>query len=293
MNPLSPWIETALALLAAGAACWAGWRCARCSGKRWLWGVLAPLGFLLLYCTALFEPRLADVPPLSMMSAGRTRYVVFNVVVVLMLSTLMARLPQRRSQILIALLIASLTAMSAVPFAAPGFNRSYLAGLKTRIDPDGVCRQSNGYTCGPASAVTALRKLGFPAEEGELAILAHTSSLTGTELDTLARVLQRRYAKDGLRVNYRGFSNLEELKKAGLTIAVIKFNALQDHCVTVMGVESNLVAVADPLNGLSYWPVETFEDKWLYAGIVVRREGPQDSPITTAKTQQEPTNSIP
>ena len=293
MNPLLPWVETALAILAAASACWLGWRCARWSGKRWLWGVLAPLGFLLLYCTALFEPRLADVPPLSMMSAGRTRYVVFNIIVVVMLSTLTARLPQRRSRILIGLLIATLTAMSAVPFAAPGFNRSYLAGLKTRIDSDGVCRQSNGYTCGPAAAVTALRKLGFQAEEGELAILAHTSSLTGTELDTLATVLQRRYGKDGLRVSYRGFSDLEDLKKAGLTVVVIKFNALQDHCVTVMGVESNLVAVADPLNGLSYWPVETFEDKWLYAGIVLGREVPQDVPFTIAKPQQEQTNSLP
>jgi predicted double-glycine peptidase len=205
----------------------------------------------------------------------------------------MGRLPQRRIQILLGLLIVSLTAMSAVPFAAPGFNRSYLAGLKTRIDSDGVCRQSNGYTCGPAAAVTALHKLGLRAEEGELAIMAHTSSLTGTDLGTLSRVLKRRYAKDGLQVNYRGFSSLEELKEAGLTIAVIKFNTLQDHCVTIMGVESNAVAVADPLNGLSNWPAETFEDKWLYAGIVLRREGSHDSPVPTANPPGAQTNSIP
>jgi predicted double-glycine peptidase len=293
MNPLLPWAETALTLLAAGVACWLGLQCARSTGKRWLWGVLAPLAFLLLYCTALFEPRLADVPPLSMMSAGRARYVVFNVIVVVMLSTLMGRLQQRRLRILLAVLIVSLTAMSAVPFAAPGFNRSYLAGLKTRIDSDGVCRQSNGYTCGPAAAVTALRKLGLPADEGELAILAHTRSLTGTELDTLAGVLKRRYGKDGLQVNYRGFTDLEDLKKAGLTVVVIKFNALQDHCVTVMGVESNMVAVADPLNGLSYWPAETFEDKWLYAGIVLHRDGSHDSPPPTTNPPRDQTNSIP
>jgi hypothetical protein len=32
-----------------------------------------------------------------------------------------------------------------------------LAALTTRLDADGVCRQSNHYTCGPAAAVTALR----------------------------------------------------------------------------------------------------------------------------------------
>jgi hypothetical protein len=56
--------------------------------------------------------------------------------------------------------------VAIVPFLAPAFNRGYLAGLKTRIDADGVCRQSSEYTCGPAAAVTALRKLGLPAEEG-------------------------------------------------------------------------------------------------------------------------------
>jgi hypothetical protein len=56
-----------------------------------------------------------------------------------------------------------------------------------RVDGDGVCRQSSHYTCGPASAVTVLRKLGLPAEEGEIAILSHTSALTGTEPDVLAK----------------------------------------------------------------------------------------------------------
>ena len=51
--------------------------------------------------------------------------------------------------------------------------------------------QSNGYNCGPAAAVTALRRLGLPAEEGELAILAHTSSAAGTSCDTLCTAIER------------------------------------------------------------------------------------------------------
>jgi ABC-type bacteriocin/lantibiotic exporter with double-glycine peptidase domain len=157
-----------------------------------------------------------------------------------------------------------------VPFFALAFNRSYLAGLKTRLDGDGVCRQSNEYTCGPAAAVSALRKLGFPAEEGEIAILAHTSSLTGTEPDVLAKMLQSRYRTNGLEVKYRAFRSVEDLKDAGAMVAVMKFNALQDHCVAVFGVQTNGIVVADPLSGLSVLPTSEFENSWQFVGIVFK-----------------------
>src|SRR5215471_20022654 len=103
----------------------------------------------------------------------------------------------------------ALTSMAITPFLAPAFNRGYLSRLETRVDANGVCRQSNDYTCAPAAAVTALRKLGLPAEEGELAILAHTSSLTGTEPDVLASELQKRYGAQNLLAQYRAFHDLE------------------------------------------------------------------------------------
>ena len=130
---------------------------------------------------------------------------------------------------------------------------------------------STEYTCGPAAAVTALRTLGLPAEEGEIAILAHTSSLTGTEPDILAKVLQERYRPNGLLTEYRAFKDLEELKSAGLTVAILKFNALQDHCVTIFGVQSNGIDIADPLTGLNIVPRREFENKWRFVGIVFKR----------------------
>ena len=86
-------------------------------------------------------------------------------------------------------------------------------------------------------------------EEGEIAMLSHTSALTGTEPDVLAKVLQERYRGQGLVAEYRGFRSVEELTGAGQTVAVMKFNALQDHCVPVLGVETNRVLVGDPLSG--------------------------------------------
>jgi hypothetical protein len=112
----------------------------------------------------------------------------------------------------------------------------------------------------------------LPAEEGEIAILSHTSSLTGTEPDVLAKVLQKRYGSTGLVADYRGFKDVSELGKAGLTVAVMRFNALQDHCVTVLAVETNRVLVGDPLSGLTSIPTGEFEDRWQFVGIVLRRK---------------------
>lgn len=278
MGSLTPWFES---LVVAGVALVAfvlGRWCSRLPKPYWLAGYLLPLVLILLYCVAAFQPGIALVPPLSWMTVGRSRFVCFNFVTTMVLSAPLTRLPHRRTRVVVCALIAVLTLVSVVPFAAPAFNRSYLAELKTRMDSDGICRQSNDYTCGPAAAVTVLRKLGLPAEEGELAILSHTSSLTGTEPDVLAKVLRRRYGASGLLAEYRAFRSVDELKDAGLTVAVMKFNALQDHCVAILGVETNRVLVGDPLSGLSSCSIEEFEEKWLYVGVVLRRGAVTDRP---------------
>jgi len=271
MNVAMPWFESLVVALIAVAAFLLGRWSSRLPKPYWLVGYLLPLGIILLYCLAAFEPAVATVPPVSWMAIGRSRFVTFNFVVTMMLSAPLVRLPQRRNRIVVCVLIFVLGAMSVVPFIAPAFNRSYLAGLKTRIDAEGICRQSNYYTCGPAAAVTVLRKLGFAAEEGELAILAHTTSLTGTEPDVLAKVLQKKYGPQGLDAEYRGFKDVTELGQAGLAVAIVRFNALQDHCVAVLGVETNHVLVGDPLSGLASLPSEEFEDKWEFSAIVLKR----------------------
>lgn len=268
---MSSWLESVAAAAVAVMAFLLGRWLSRRPGRWWLIGYFIPLGLVLLYCLAMFEPRLALVPPLSWLMVGRSRFVWFNFIAVLLVCAPLAKVPQKRTRIALFALMIVLTSASILPFLAPAFNRSYLAGLKTRIDPDGICRQSNDYTCCPAAAVTVLRKLGLPAEEGELAILAHTSSLTGTEPDVLAKVLQRRYGRDGLVAEYRAFKNVAELKGAGLLVAVLKFNALQDHCVAVLGLERNRVSVGDPLIGLTSMSVEEFESKWLFVGVVMNR----------------------
>ena len=162
--------------------------------------------------------------------------------------------------------------MSVWPFLAPEFNRKQLADLQTRINADGVCLQSTDYNCGPASAVTALRKLGLPAEEGRLAILSFSSSMTGTPPDILAEALQNEYGKNGLTAEYRPFNSIPELRQAGLTLAVTRFGFMVDHYVTVLEVTDSEVVVGDPLNGLERLSYTDFQQKWRFVGIVLHRK---------------------
>jgi predicted double-glycine peptidase len=74
-----------------------------------------------------------------------------------------------------------------------------------------------------------------------------------------------------LVTEYREFKSVDELRAAGLAVAVMKFNTLQYHCVAILGVETNRVLVGDPLSGLSPCSIAEFEEKWLFAGIVPRR----------------------
>jgi predicted double-glycine peptidase len=270
---MNPWVESGgVLLLAAGGVLIGAW-CARLPRPWWLIGYFLPLAMIALYALGSREPSLAFVPPISWLLMGRTKFAIIGVIAATMLTTPLLKLPNRRDRIAVSLLMLCVVLFTSVwPFLAPAFNRGYLAGLETRLDHDGVCLQDTSYTCGPAAAVTALRKLGFAADEGEIAILAHTTSTIGTPPDILAAALQKRYGSAGLVCEYRGFKNLAELRNAGLTLAVIKYNLLLDHYVTVLEVTDRAVTVGDPLNGLTRLSPAEFSGKWRFEGVVLRRK---------------------
>jgi predicted double-glycine peptidase len=228
----------------------------------------------LIYRIALSYPPLAFVPPASWMLIGLRKYALLGFVVTMVLTTPLSRLPRKRDRALVIVFMTVLVLVRCVwPFLAPLPQREELAHLQTRIGSDGVCRQTTGYTCGPASAVTGLRKLGLPGEEGSIAILSNTSSTTGTEPDILAQALQKEYQENGLKAEYRFFQSISELKQACPTLAVVKFGFLVDHFVTVLAVTDTEVVVGDPLEGLNRMTYGEFRDKWRFSGVVLSRSG--------------------
>jgi len=237
----------------------------------WTLGYFLPLVLIIAVGLARHFPALEFVRPFSWLLAGRQEFAWGGLVGAMVLTTPLSRLPLRRDRILVALLMVVLVGGTSVwPFLAPAFNQRELAALRTRVDADGVCLQGTGYTCGPAAAVTALRRLGLPAEEGELALLAHTSAASGTQPDVFADILRQRYAAHGLSVEYRPFRDLAELRQAGLTLAVVKFALFIDHYVTVLEVADDFVVIGDPLTGRERLSREEFVRRWRFNGVVLR-----------------------
>ncbi len=269
---MNPWFESLLVVLLALAGAGLGWWFSRLPKPYWGLAYLIPLALVLLYGVATQKAALGFVPPVSWMMMGRNKYAVTGFIATMLLATPLPRLRRTRERRLVVVLMVVLVLQLCLwPCLAPVFARSELARLKTRIDGNGVCRQTTAYNCGPAAAVTALRRLGFPAEEGEIAILSGTSSAGGTEPDILAEALQDHYGEAGLVAEYRLFKHISELEKAGLTLAVIKYGFLVDHYVTVLKVTDSAVIVGDPSAGLRALSYAEFRAKWRFRGVVLRR----------------------
>ena len=270
---LIPWLESAAVIFLAAFGVFLGWWCSRLPRQYWIVGYLLPLVLIVLYGLANAWLGLSLQPPISWMMMGRNKFAVAGFICAMVLTTPLSRIKPARSRVAIATLMGLMVFNFSVwPFLAPAFNRQLLATMQTQFNKDDVCLQTTDYTCGPAAAVTALRKLGFHGEEGQIALWAHTSTATGTPPDILARTLQERYGQQGLVAQFKVFHNLEELAEERLTLAVIKYNWWMDHYVTVLEVTTDKVLTADPSLGLVSFSHEEFLKKWRAVGVTLKRD---------------------
>jgi predicted double-glycine peptidase len=281
-----PWLET-LGVAALAAAGWLlGRWFSRRPGRWWLAGYLLPAALLAVYGLARHNSQWEFVPPVSWLLAGRTEFALAGFIVTLILITPLSRLKQANQRRAVAAFAVFLVLIGSLwPFVAPAFNRGLQSSLQTQLDADGVCRQGTEYNCGPAAAVTALRRMGLPAEEGEIAILAHTSTAIGTPPDLLVAAIQKRFGPMGVRAEYRHFRTVAELRDAGVVVVVIKFALLTDHYVTILDVDDRQVTVGDPWKGKQVYSAAEFARVWRFTGIVLWR-GPSARTRGEAGRQQ-------
>jgi hypothetical protein len=169
----------------------------------------APFAVILMIVLVRRVTGLAFVLPFRWIVAGRAEYVLLGPSVMVIFAMLVPYLKSKSQRALVAALACLAAAnLTILPFALPALNAKYLLALDTQVNSDGVCLQNTAYTCGPASAVTALRALGVHASEGEIAVLSHTSAITGTEGDLLCEALASRYGERGIAFEYRRFSSI-------------------------------------------------------------------------------------
>ncbi len=277
---MSPWLETIGVILIALLGVFLGKVFSRPpKAIYWIIGYLLSASLILFLIITRYSNSLAFAPPLVWITAGRVKFVLFSLAVTIGLTSPLSRLPYKFEKAAIYILMVIVVVwFSVLPFLVPALIEDHLANLITQLDSNGICFQTTNYTCAPAAAVTALRKLGLPAQEGEIAVLSRTSSVTGTLPGCLEDALQNRYGNDGLRCQYRSFDSIAQLKDAGLTLAVVKSALLTDHCVAVLEVSDKMVTVADPVAGKKVLSHKQFEGIWRFSGIVLKRDSAQ-SPI--------------
>ena len=270
---MNPWLETAGVALIAGLGVALGGVSGRLRRPCWALGYVASLSLIALLVLGRCYPSLHFTRPYCWIVATRARFLITALAITLGLSTPLSRLPRQWERAGMWLLMTGLVVrFSVLPFLLPALLGGRLAGLQTTIDGNGVCLQTTAYTCGPAAAVTALRRLGLPADEGELAVLAHTNPVVGTLPACLDKALRNRYASDGLACQYRRFDSLAELDSSDITLAIIHDAFLLDHCVAVLAVTHDTVTLADPYIGIRSMPCEQFENVWRSTGIALSRD---------------------
>lgn len=266
------WIQTTGLVLAAVCGVIAGTLFSRARRHYWVVGYAVPMALIAMLLLSRYCSWFAFVPPLSWVTAGRARFVAYAFVATMGLTAPFSRLPYRfEKAIVLIMMVLIVTCFSIIPFIAPAFFRDTLAGLTTKLDPDGICLQSTHYTCGPAAAVTALGELGLAASEGELAVLSYSSPITGTLPSCLATAIENKYSEQGLECQYRGFESISQLDSEGITLAVVRDAFLYDHCIAILNVSADNVIVADPALGKMAIPVDQFRKMWRFAGIVLKR----------------------
>lgn len=273
---MNPWLETLGVVLVALSGIVLGRVFSRLRKPYWVLGYFLACLLIAVLVIARYSNSLSLVPPFFWIATGRVKFIILSLAVTMGLTTLLSRLPRKCEKLITCILMTVVVGwFSVLPFLAPAFIKDHLSNLRTNLDSNGICRQTTDYTCAPAAAVTALRKLGLPAHEGEIAVLSHTSPVAGTLPSCLQAALQNLYGTDGLKCQYRHFDSIAQLRDAGITLAVVKDAFLSDHCVAVLEVLDRTVIVADPVTGRQLISHKQFEKIWRSTGIILKRDTSQ------------------
>ena len=137
---------------------------------------------------------------------------------------------------------------------------------------DGVCQQTSFDTCGAASMVTLLNKIGVQTSEGEMARLAMTVPGKGLSPHQAAYGLRKKLRQLGRTENavliVPELEDLLQLPKPFL--AGIRFSFWTNHMICVLETNQEYLVVGDPISiGPKNWSWKNFNKRWSGIAIVL------------------------
>jgi hypothetical protein len=266
------WFETFAVIITLLLAAFAGRFFSRLKNPHWCWGYFLPLALIVFLFLSTYISLKTYIAPLAWVAGGRVRFIIVGLAAAMGTMTLFGRLRNRIEKAIVLILVTAIVIYASIlPFLVPVLIQKDLSNIKTRLDTDNICSQSTDFTCGPAAAVTALRYLGLPAQEGEIAVLSHASPVCGTMPWCLYKAISSRYSSYGLDCHIRHFDSIAQLRDEKVTLAVVRDAFLIDHCVAVLDVGDNTVTLGDPVLGRITMSYKDFSSVWRFYGITLNR----------------------
>lgn len=231
----------------------------------WIGAWLGAGGLTLLLGLARRFETLTAQQPFASLTAGRSEFGLYAPAILLLLGLPAIQLPRKQTRWACAALGAvAIWSVSLAPFVQPLVQGAPVSF----VDRDGVCLQADSYNCGPASAVTILRRLGFQdAELPSVSAAAHTSAAIGTPPDLLCDAIERLYP---LRARVCYPASVDELPP-GRSLVVLKLGLFVDHYVALLEVQPDRVWVGDPLAGRVSITRSDLAARWRGTAIVLER----------------------
>jgi predicted double-glycine peptidase len=277
MNP----ILFALALLFVGGLL--GQKLAK---SRFAWRLGAGFALIAIVATSLARRFDTIAVQLPFLVAGHSEYLIFALFAPVFFLALLPRLRvnQRRSVCLF--LGFSLLYYSLLPLVLPLVLRTTHANLETKFDKFGICRQTTSYTCGPASAVTALSWINVSASEAELAVAAHANPVSGTQPDFLCSALNDRLPGEW-QARYTTYQTVGDLATQLPALAIIRQTFMADHYVAVLEAIDGTLVIGDPGSGLTLMDYADFAKIWRRQAIVLE----QEPTLQSVNSQPRPADS--
>ncbi|MGH2272888.1 cysteine peptidase family C39 domain-containing protein, partial [Anaerohalosphaeraceae bacterium U12dextr] len=205
------------------------------------------------------------------LAGGRVKFVILSFVIPMGLAAVQPYLPYRAERwAVVCLTGAAMALLGVIPCLGTAMAATRLAAAVSYFDADGVCRQSTAFTCGPAAAATALRRLGVEVSEGRLAGLSRSCPFIGTAEYDLYWGIQAA-AGERVRCRYVRGRVLPELAGGEVMLVMMPQSRVMNHCVAVVAMTAAAVVVADPSEGLLTLPREYLEEHWTGSAIVMSK----------------------
>ncbi|MEN6308577.1 MAG: cysteine peptidase family C39 domain-containing protein [Anaerohalosphaeraceae bacterium] len=265
------WMETVGVAAIAFGGLWAGVLFSRRSKTAGLLVCAVAVVVTLLLGAARWSSYSSD-GILFALAGGRIKFVLLSFVIPVGLAAARPYLPYRAERWAVTCLIGAAIAMfGVIPCLGTAMAATRLVEAKSNFDADGVCRQSTAFTCGPAAAATALRRLGVNVSEGRLAALSRSCPFIGTAEYDLYWGIQ---SAAGRQVNCRHVRSrvLPVLADGEVMLVMLPQNRVMNHCVAVVEVTDQAVVMADPADGLLTLPRENLENNWTGSAIVLGKK---------------------